>query len=79
MCVLLAGSGPLQAQGLKTRLADHYDERIDPSTFYKALEALEETGHVEARTEGIHDVYGLTTAGLRRLEAHRNWMQAQLE
>lgn len=73
MCVLLAGES-LQAQALKSRLESHYDERIDPRSFYGALDALEEAGFVEAQTEGIHDVYALTDAGDRRLREHIQWM-----
>ena len=73
MCVLLAGES-LQAQALKSRLESHYDERIDPRSFYGALDALEEAGFVETRPEGIHDVYALTDAGDRRLREHIQWM-----
>ena len=72
VCVLLAGEA-MQAQALKTRLADHYDERIDPESFYAALETLERNGFVETRTEGIHDVYALTDAGHERLREHLGW------
>lgn len=78
MCALLAGE-PLQAQALKSRLSSHYDERIEPASFYGALEALSDAGFVAARTEGIHDVYALTDAGERRLREHHAWLTAQLE
>jgi DNA-binding PadR family transcriptional regulator len=77
LCAILAGD-PMQAQALKSRLAEHYDERIDPKSFYGALEALEDGGFVEARTEGIHDVYALTDAGERRLREHYAWLGEQL-
>jgi len=73
ICVLLAGES-MQAQALKTRLEDHYDERIDPESFYGALDTLERGGFVETRTEGIHDVYALTDAGRERLREHLDWM-----
>jgi DNA-binding PadR family transcriptional regulator len=77
MCALLAGD-PMQAQALKSRLESHYDERIEPKSFYGALDALEEGGFVEPRTEGIHDVYALTEAGERRLREHYAWLSEQL-
>jgi len=77
LCALLAGE-PLQAQALKSRLSSHYDERIDPKSFYGALDALEDAGFVEARTEGIHDVYALTDAGEARLREHYAWLGEQL-
>lgn len=73
MCVLLANDS-LQAQALKSRLESHYDERIEPRSFYAALDALEDAGFVETRTEGIHDVYALTDAGERRLREHTQWV-----
>jgi len=77
MCAILAGEA-LQAQALKSRLSSHYDERIEPASFYGALEALADAGFVEARTEGIHDVYELTEAGEARLREHHAWLTAQL-
>lgn len=77
MCALLAND-PMQAQALKTRLSNHYDERIDPKSFYGALDALESAGFVVAETEGIHDVYALTDAGEARLREHYEWLTDQL-
>ncbi len=77
ICAILAGEA-LQAQALKSRLSSHYDERIDPKSFYGALDALADAGFVEQRTEGIHDVYVLTDAGERRLREHADWLAAQL-
>ena len=73
VCVLLADE-PRHAQALKTRLESHYDARIDPKSFYGALDALENAGFVETRTEGIHDVYALTDAGESRLRDHVEWV-----
>lgn len=78
LCAILAGE-PLQAQALKSRLSDHYDERIDPASFYGALDSLEDAGFVETHTEGIHDVYALTEAGEARLREHYAWLGEQLE
>ncbi len=73
ICVLLAEE-PRQAQALKSRLETAYDVRIDPKSFYGALDALEDAGFVETRTEGIHDVYALTDAGEQRLHDHLEWV-----
>jgi DNA-binding PadR family transcriptional regulator len=78
ICVLLAGES-MQAQALKTRLSDHYGERIEPESFYRALDALERRGFVESRTEGIHDVHALTDAGREQLDEHLSWMLAQVD
>jgi DNA-binding PadR family transcriptional regulator len=77
ICALLAGD-PMQAQALKSDLESHYDERIEPKSFYGALDALADQGFVETRTEGIHDAYALTEAGERRLREHYAWLGERL-
>jgi DNA-binding PadR family transcriptional regulator len=78
VCALLAGE-QLQAQALKSRLESHYDERIDPRSFYAALESLQDNGFLERQEDGIHDVYVLTDAGESRLREHHEWLTTQLE
>lgn len=77
ICALLAGER-LQAQALKSRLESHNDERIEPKSFYGAMDALEKAGFVETQTDGIHDVYVLTDAGEQRLRDHYGWLTGQL-
>lgn len=79
VCVLLYGTEGLRAQELKARLEDHYDERLDPSSFYGALDTLASKGYLEERTEGIHDVYELSDGGRKALEAHRSWLEQEIE
>ena len=80
LCVLLAGAEDgLPAQKLKTRLETHYDDRLDPSLFYGALEDLERKGFVASRTEGLSDVYALTDGGERRLRDHYEWFESHVE
>lgn len=71
--MILAGEGELTGQKLKTRLERHYDERIDPKSFYGALSALVDAGFVRKRTDGIADAYALTDAGERRVREHYEW------
>jgi DNA-binding PadR family transcriptional regulator len=73
LCAILVNES-LQAQALKSRLESVYNTRIDPKSFYGALDALKEQGFVETRTEGIHDVYELTDAGAARLDEHLDWL-----
>jgi len=75
LCFILYDGGPLQAQALKSRLEAHYDERIEPESFYGALDALVETGHLEPRESGIHDEYALTDAGRRMVDGHVAWVR----
>ena len=69
----------MQAQALKSQLESSYDTRIDPQSFYGALDALEDQGFVQTRTEGIHDVYELTDAGRNRLDEHVEWLLTQTD
>ncbi|GAB3682178.1 PadR family transcriptional regulator [Salinarchaeum chitinilyticum] len=79
VCIVLAGESDLHGQQLKSRIAEHYDERIEPSTFYGALESLVDTGHVAVHEEGIHDAYALTDAGRSMVENQFEWMRDHLE
>lgn len=79
VCFLLVGEDGLRGQALKSRLESHYDEHIDPKSFYASLSALVDAGHVEERSEGIHDVYALTDVGADRLQSHYEWVQSRLE
>jgi DNA-binding PadR family transcriptional regulator len=79
VCVLLAGAGELHGQALKSRLESHYDERIEPRSFYGAMDTLVDTGFVEVNESGIHDAYALTDAGERRLREHYAWMGEHLD
>lgn len=77
VCVLLYDE-ERRAQQLKSALEAHYDRRVKPDRFYGALEALESTGHVEKRVEGLEDVYSLTDGGLAGVEAQFGWLQDQV-
>lgn len=79
LCFILADEGPLQAQALKSRLESHYEERIDPKSFYGALDTLVENGHLELRESGIHDEYALTDAGRELLADHVDWVRERIE
>ena len=79
LCALLYDHGELRAQSLKSRLESHYDERIDPGSFYGTLSALVESGYLDRRTEGIADVYALTDAGETALLDHHTWLDARIE
>ena len=81
ICVLLAAAddGELRGQQLKSRLESHYDDRLEPKSFYGSLSALVDAGFVEKRTEGLHDVYALTDAGERRTQEHAGWVRACFE
>ena len=80
ICVLLAAAenGELAGQRLKTRLESRYDTRIDPKSFYGALDAMEDGGFVATRTDGIADKYSLTEAGEKRLREQFEWMRESL-
>ncbi|AFO58875.1 MULTISPECIES: PadR family transcriptional regulator [Natrinema] len=79
ICFLLAADGELRGQQLKSRLESHYDDRLEPKSFYGSLSALVDAGIVEKRTEGLHDVYTLTDGGERRVRDHYDWVRDCLE
>ncbi|NKE35713.1 PadR family transcriptional regulator [Natronococcus sp. JC468] len=79
LCFLLAAEDELRGQQLKSRLESHYDDRLEPKSFYGSLSALVEAGFVEKRTEGLHDVYALTDAGEKRVREHGEWVRDCLE
>jgi DNA-binding PadR family transcriptional regulator len=78
VCVVVASEGTPTAQECKAALESHYGDRIDPKTFYGALEALTDRGHLTRRAEGIDDRYELTEGGERALADHRAWLRAAL-
>ncbi|KDS90450.1 PadR family transcriptional regulator [Halorubrum saccharovorum] len=79
LCALLYDAGELRAQSLKSRLESHYDERIEPRSFYATLTSLVESGFLDRRTEGLADVYALTEAGEEALLDHYDWLSARIE
>jgi len=70
----LLAAEPRRGQQLKIALEAHYDEHVEPKTFYGALDALADGGHVHVETEGVHDVYELTAGGRQLLEEHVRWL-----
>ncbi|MFC5133841.1 MULTISPECIES: PadR family transcriptional regulator [Haloferacaceae] len=78
-CALVYAAGELRAQSLKSRLETHYDERIDPQSFYATLTALVEAGYLTRRPEGLADVYALTDAGEATLLDHYEWLSARVD
>ncbi|MUW15995.1 PadR family transcriptional regulator [Halorubrum sp. CBA1125] len=79
LCALLYDAGELRAQTLKNRLESHYDERIDPGSFYATLSSMVDAGYLDRHTEGIADVYALTDAGERALLNHHAWLTDRIE
>lgn len=71
--MVLYGAGELRGKEVKAALQDHYGERVDSKRFDGMLGKLVDTGHVERRTEGLHDVYALTDAGRTAVEGHFEW------
>ena len=78
LCALLYGE-ELRGQELKSAVKAHYDGRLRPDRFHGAMEKLRRAGYVAERTEGLHDVYALTEAGERAVEAHAGWLAEQVE
>jgi DNA-binding PadR family transcriptional regulator len=79
ICVVVANEGDPTAQECKTAVESRYDDRIDPKTFYGALEALTDAGHLERTVDGLHDRFELTDPGERALRDHYAWVEEQLD
>ena len=79
VCIILAGEGPLNGQALKSQLESHYDSRVEPKSFYGALDTLADNGHLELRESGIHDEYALTDAGRQMVDGQFAWMRDHVE
>jgi DNA-binding PadR family transcriptional regulator len=73
VCVFVFAQDAPTGQQLKSAVELHYDERIEPKSFYGAIDALVDTGHLVRETNGLADRYRLTDAGERALLAHREW------
>ena len=79
ICALVYDAGELRAQSIKNRLESHYDEWIDPGSFYSTLAALVDAGFLSRRTQELSDVYTLTEAGERALVDHYDWLSARVD
>jgi DNA-binding PadR family transcriptional regulator len=78
ICVVVATEGTPTAQECKAALESQYESRIDPKTFYAALEALTDSGHLSKTVDGLHERYELTDGGERALFDHYGWMQSSV-
>jgi DNA-binding PadR family transcriptional regulator len=78
ICVAVASADEPTAQECKAALESQYSERIEPKTFYGALDALTDAGHLDKRVDGLDDRYSLTAAGERALRDHYAWVEDAL-
>lgn len=74
ICAVVASLDDPTGQTCKTTLEARYDDHVTPKTFYGAVEALVESGHLASEVDGIHDCYRLTPAGERALRVHYAWL-----
>jgi DNA-binding PadR family transcriptional regulator len=79
ICVVVASEDDPTAQECKATVESRYDDRIDPKTFYGALDALTDAGHLEKTVDGLHDQFELTAAGERALRDHYAWVRERLD
>ncbi|WP_248895486.1 PadR family transcriptional regulator [Haloplanus halobius] len=74
ICIVVASEDEPTAQHCKATLEAKYDARIEPKTFYSALEALTGQGYLTSHVDGVADRYELTAAGEQALRDHCEWM-----
>ena len=79
ICVVVASEDEPTAQECKAAVETRYDDRVDPKTFYGALDALTDAGHLEKTVDGLHDRFELTAAGERALRDHYAWVRERLD
>jgi DNA-binding PadR family transcriptional regulator len=81
ICVVVASADDEAptAQECKAALESRYGDRIEPKTFYGALDTLTDGGHLDKRADGLHDRYALTEAGERALRDHYAWVKDVLD
>lgn len=79
LVVLVYAMGNPREQALKRAIEDHYEERISPSEFYGAVEALVDHGFVRKTADGVHDRVSLTDAGERALLQYYEWLTEKME
>lgn len=79
ICVVVAALGSGTDREVKARLEDRYEERVSPSQFQGAVDALVRQGHLDREVDGLQDRVSLTDAGERGLRDHAAWMQTCLD
>jgi len=81
ICVVVAGTDAEAptAQECKATLESRYDDRIEPKTFYGALDALTDAGYLARTVDGLQDRYELTDAGERALREQYAWLRDALD
>lgn len=79
ICVVVAAEADPTETDVKTALEAHYGDRVRPSQFHGAIDALVRQGHLERQPDGLQDRLSLTPGSREALETHVDWLQESLE
>lgn len=79
ICVVVASLGSCTDREVKAALEREYDERVAPSQFQGAVDALVRQGHLDRAVDGLQDRVSLTAAGRQGVEKHYAWVEGCLE
>ena len=79
VCAALFALGEARGPELKRHLERRYGDHLDSKRFYNRLSALESSGHVERRVDGLEDVYSLTDRGERGVREQHAWLAECIE
>lgn len=75
ICVVVASLGSGTDREVKAALEREYDERVSPSQFQGAVDALVRQGHLERSVDGLQDRVTLSAAGREAVENHYAWVE----
>jgi hypothetical protein len=79
ICVVVAAATDPTETEVKTTLEGHYEDRIRPSQFHGAIDALVREDHLERRADGLQDRLSLTPECRQALEAHVDWVRQSID
>lgn len=75
ICAVVAAETNPTETDVKTALEAHYGDRIRPSQFHGAIDALVRQGHLERTADGLQDRLSLTPESRQALETHVEWLR----
>ncbi|MFB6104598.1 MAG: PadR family transcriptional regulator [Halobacteriaceae archaeon] len=78
ICVVVAALDGGTDRAVKAALERHYEDRISPSQYQGAVDALVRQGHLDRSVDGLQDRLALTDAGEAALRDHAAWLEDAL-
>jgi len=79
ICVVVADLGGGTDREIKAALERRYEERVSPSQYQGALDALVRQGYLDRVVDGVQDRVTLTETGARAVREQATWLQDAVE